>query len=256
LVKHACRRSFGRASRAWCLEELILEELLRTKSRYNADQLEGLGASAVVEAKRDKAQFSDDREHLDAVARQGYQEGELELRAEGYLQHLAYLRHRIDVDAHEVMESTGKIPELRKIRHIFYPTLNQDPGEVIRKVQESLGPLRTGWADFETISNRVNGDLRAKKVEGELGWVSAYRLPEGLAEPLFAMKKGEQKILQSKIGWHFIEVLESKSAREVNLSVEKRELKGENVQRKNGLELYLHNLRSRENNKIKYVTPQ
>ena len=236
----------------YCLEELVLEHLLRIKVHHNEKRLKAVTDEVIeLENSRDKAQFTDEREMLDALARQGYENGEFELRSAGYLQQLNYLDLQIDVDNHITPESSiAQIPELRRIRHIFYTTWQKDPSQEVREVQDSLGPLRTGWADFATISDRINDDPKAKKTQGELGWVTRHRLPEGLAESLFAMRVGEQKILQSKIGWHFIEVLEIKPAHQIERSDEVKELIGENYQRIEGLNLYLRHLRIREDKNV------
>jgi len=238
-----------------CLEELILEHLIRIKVHHNASRIKGISDQVTEEIEYDLAQFGDEIELQEALKQQGYEKGELELRAEGHYQQLAYLDLQIDVSAVEELDiPNAQIPELRRIRHIFYSTWNQDPGQKVREVQDSLGPLRTGWATFESISDRINNDPNAKKNGGEVGWVSPHRLPEGLAAAVFAMEIGEQKLVQSKIGWHYIEVLEVRPAQTKQYREEDRDLIAENNQRQAGLDLYLRHLRHREDDNVKIIT--
>ena len=235
-----------------CLEELILEHLLRVKTHHNERKLPPLPAGVLhEEIICDEAQFTDERERTDALARQGYVKNELALRAKAHLQQRQYLHRQINVETYEKPASNRvNIPELRRIRHIFLTTWQKDPTAVEMKLQEGLGPIRTGWANFQEVSGRINEDPKAKKADGELGWVSAQRLPEGLAEPIFQMHVGEQRVVKSKLGWHFLEVLEIQPAKEIERPEEMQKALGQNHQRTAGLDLYLRHLRTREDKNV------
>jgi len=235
----------------YCLEELILEHLLRVKTHHNERNLPTISAEEFQEEIiQDEAQFSDEREKNDALARQGYLPNEMALRAKAHIQQGQYLNRQINVNAHDpITESQVMIPELRRIRHIFHTTWDKDHAVTELKLQEGLGPIRTGWASFTEVSDRINEDPKVKKTGGDLGWVSADRLPEGLAKPIFTMQLGESRVIQSKIGWHYIEVLEIQPAHKIDQPDLFKALK-QNDQRAAGLDLYLRHLRTREDKNV------
>ncbi len=238
-----------------CLEELILEHLLRVKVHHNERKLPKITPEhSQTLVQQDKAQFSDERELSDALSRQGYIKGEMASRAHAHAQQGSYLDRQITIKAPASLEGVIEVvPEIRRIRHVFLSTHGQDPALVEGELQHKLAPLRTGWMSFEELSSQVSQDSKAKKSNGELGWVSSTRLPSGLAKALFTMGVGESRVVQSGIGWHFIEVLEIRAARYEDRSLDLLKADIENYQRIEGLRVYLRHLRTREDKVVVMV---
>ena len=248
-----------------CRQELILEHLLRIKTHHNERHLPAITpASLSLEVQYDESAFSDEREQRDALSRQGFIDGELALRAQAHLQQRYYLARQIQVtplSPEEVAENPPQpmmltLPPLRHIRHIYRSTAREETAEEAqRTLQMSLAPYRTGWASFAEVSQRVCHDPRAKKQRGDIGWVSPHRLPEGMAETIFSLPLREPTLIHSPLGWHYLEVIEEKPAREVPETPAAMEARLQNHAREEGLKLYLRHLFTREQDHVQLIDP-
>lgn len=238
----------------YCLEKLIMEELVRIKAHFNEKKV---SASIIdhPELGNDALQFSDTYERKDALRRQGFSEEELALREKAYLLQRAYLDHVIteEVTAEEIQAFSPpeqSLPERVKLRHLFLSTLEKPAEEVRATLEAGLTRLERGEVTYRQLSTEMNEDLRAKKNEGILDWVSAERIPPEIAEALKGLKVGEGKIIKSTLGLHYLEMTEKKPAQEWRY--EEKEVRAylENKKREAGLSLYLQNLRRRETDKV------
>ena len=240
-----------------CLEELIHEALLRVKVHHNEVDLPPLPEELLgQELRYDQAQFGTPQAMAQSHKRYGFLPDEFALRSRAHLQQRQYLHRQIKVDEtipEGLAPETIQIPDLYRIRHLFLTTWDKDPAVVEQQLQQHLAPLRTGWATFEKLSDRINEDPRAKLTQGELGWVSLHRLPDGLAEPLAQMQPGEHRLIQTTLGWHYLELLERTPARTIPMPKDQQLARIQNQQRTDGLALYLRHLRTRESNNVLIV---
>jgi len=235
-----------------CLEELILEHFVRAKTYHNEMELPPIPEEEISEEyANDIQQFSSIAERLEAEQSVGMLEGELRLRSHAYLQQQQYLARQISTTAREeeITPQQVTLPERWRVRHIFRSTWDRDVDLVKDEFQADLQPLIRGEISFEALSDRINEDARAKSNAGEIGWMSSYRLPEGI--DLTAIK--EPSLLQSKLGWHWIEVLDYRQAEMVALPRDSVLAMLENEKREKGLDYYLRHLRYREDKNVVIV---
>ena len=239
-----------------CLQALITRHLLRIKTHHNEQGLPTLSdeeLSTTIEHRN--LQFSDSYERKDALRRQGYLDGELELRAEASLEQQAYLNRQIntevsDAELASIERENALLPERLRFRHIFLSTWEKNPEKVKEKLETEVARIDAGELSFIELSDLINEDERAKKDCGNLGWVTKERIPDGLADSLFTLPIGQPKLLQSRLGWHYIEVLEKKPLSYVRRKDEELRAYLENQKRRDGLALYLRHLRNREKENV------
>ena len=55
----------------------------------------------------------------------------------------------------------------------------------------------------------ISEDERSKQVGGELGWMREDRLPDDFAVPVFSMSVASPELIETKLGWHIVEVTAS-----------------------------------------------
>lgn len=234
-----------------CLQTLVTRHLLRVKTHHNEQELPPLSDETLSTAIENRnLQFSDGYERKDALRRQGYVNGELELRAEAHLQQQAYLNRQIHTEISEaelasIEREDALLPERLRFRHIFLSTWEENPEEVKMKLETEIARIESGELSFTELSDLLNEDERAKKEGGQLGWVTSERIPEKLAV-IFTLPLEQGTLIQSSLGWHYIEVLEKKPQKNVRRKDGEVRAYLENQKRKDGLALYLRHLRTRE----------
>lgn len=240
-----------------CLEQLILQHLLRTKVHHNEVDMPKVSEIALEkETDHDQKQFSSIYERESVLDEFGYFDGELKLRSEAHLQQRQYLNRQITVDITDAESASFKersvtVPQRIKVRHIFLSSLNRNTAEVKKNLEFELQALKAGTITFEALSSKINEDTRAKMNSGLLGWITPNRLPTGLdSTVLFDLDTNEPTMLKSSIGWHYIEVLEKKPSEIVERSDKEIRAYLENQKREKGLDLYLKHLRYREGDNV------
>lgn len=210
-------------NRQAALDDLIDHELLRTKAAASATELNVSDAEITGRLNRFSAGFSNQQELAAAMAAQGISgEQELRERLAARIQQEKFVESRLaplvgvsDEEARQWFEKNqGQLvtPERLEVRHIFLPTLEQDPDAVKQTLVGVLAVLRAGSKDFATLAREISEDPLTKDHGGSLGWTTRERLPAELAAPLFAMPLHQPSLLRSKLGWHLIEVTARKPA--------------------------------------------
>ena len=97
-------------------------------------------------------------------------------------------------------------------RHIFWATLGKEINAVQKTAEETLTVLKKKEKSFEQLAAAQSEDPRSKSQGGQLGWLSKDRLPADFTSPLFSLTKNEPALIQTKLGWHIVEVLDRKNA--------------------------------------------
>lgn len=103
-------------------------------------------------------------------------------------------------------------PARIKARHIFIATLAFPPEDAKKKLEDALAALTSQQKDFANLAQELSDDYANKASGGELGWMTAARLPADLAGPLFSLELRKPTLIQSRLGWHLAEVTERKPA--------------------------------------------
>lgn len=240
------------------LNELIDLHLLRLKVRFSQSEVPVSEVEIDDELTHFTRQFSGESAYLASLGELGWSEKELRYRIAARIQQEKYLENMIEI---EVSEKEAKIwfdenrhrlgqPERVRARHIFRSTvdLEAEPAEAVgRSLRETLHELAKG-AEFAGLAQRFSEDERTRGIGGDLGWLRRERVPAGLQEVLFSAEVRKPILVRSRIGWHILEVLEKKTARERGFEEAREEVLAalEAVKRRDGLRDYRKGLRERE----------
>jgi parvulin-like peptidyl-prolyl isomerase len=218
------------------LGELIDHELLRVKVKVNTKDLkvtdEEIDARLELFAKK----FSTQSELDTALKSQGYQNiDELRYRIAARIQQEKYVAMRVDplvvVTEEEIAEffktyrDDLKIPERIRARHIFIATLDTPVDEAKQKLQFALGELQNKSKTFEELARSLSSDQATKNQAGDLGWMSRDRLPKDFSDPVFMLEKNQPTLIQTKLGFHIVELTDRLSEETPALELVREEIK-------------------------------
>ncbi|MGJ8697077.1 MAG: peptidylprolyl isomerase [Verrucomicrobiaceae bacterium] len=168
-------------------DEVQEAEFRRFKDRYAEGELEAL------------------------MEKQGWSgEEEAKMRLNARLQREVYLTDMLasgvsDEDAlafYEENKGALVSPERRQVRQVMIPALAME-GEAARGVLEAaLERVVVGKEEFAKVAGEVEGASEAV----DLGWVVKDRLPKDFAISVFGLPLNKPTMIQSKLGWHLVEV--------------------------------------------------
>ena len=240
------------------LNELIDLHLLRLKVRFSQSEVPVSEAEIDDELTHFTRRFSGESAYLASLGELGWSEKELRYRIAARIQQEKYLENMIEI---EVSEKEAKVwfeenrhrlgqPERVRARHIFRSTvgLEAETAEAVgRSLGETLPELARG-AEFAGLAHRLSEDERTRGNGGDLGWLRRERVPADLQEALFSAEIRKPILVRSRIGWHILEILEKKTARERGFEEAREEVLAalEAVKRRDGLRDYRKGLRERE----------
>lgn len=199
------------------LGELIDHELLRVKVKVNTEHLkvsdEEIDARLELFAKK----FTNQQELEEAIKAQGYESLEnLRYRIAARIQQEKYVAMRVDPlvvvteeeikEYYETYREDLKTPERIRARHIFIPTLDTPEDIAKQKLQTALTELQNGSKTFDELVLSTSSDPKTKNLAGDLGWMSRERLPKDFADSVFLLEKNKPTLIQTKLGFHIVEV--------------------------------------------------
>ena len=143
-------------------------------------------------------------------------------------------------------------PERIQVRHIFLPTLDHPPEEAKLKLAAALAALTANQSDFATLAREISEDPASKDHGGELGWMTRDRLPTDFAAPAFSMELHRPALVQTKLGWHLVEITAHKPAEPRSFEQAKPEILAalQAIKRRQAISDLRHSLRSRDGVKI------
>ncbi|MDH4443491.1 MAG: peptidylprolyl isomerase [Akkermansiaceae bacterium] len=104
------------------------------------------------------------------------------------------------------------IPERIEVRHLFIPTLDHPPETARQTLATALEKLSKGSANFAQLAREVSEDPATQNSGGELGWMTRDRLPTDLSQAVFLLNLHQPTLLESRLGWHLIELTGRKPA--------------------------------------------
>lgn len=216
--RHDISKSERIALRTSVLNELCDHSLLREKVALNHKKFP-VSEEEITEAMQRFASRFTTPEHLvESMESFGFQgEKELRYRIAARLQQNKYLAHHIargiavtDEEAqawYDAHKDELTVPELRQARHIFLSKLENKEDAALATLNEAKITLEEKHSDFASLSASLSEDPRSKEHAGELGWMRADRIAEDFSNALFALKLNELQIIETKIGWHLIELI-------------------------------------------------
>jgi len=205
------------------LDGLIDHELLRIKAKVNALQLRVTDEEIDERLQRFQARFESADAMVASMKSQGIDnQQDLRDRLAARIQQEKYVETKIaplaqvtDEEAREWFDQNHKdlaIPERIEARHVFIPTLNLPPAEAKTKLEVALADLTSNEKDFATLAKELSEDPATKDKGGSLGWMTRKRLAADFSTPVFALPLHQPSLIQTRIGWHLVEVTARKPA--------------------------------------------
>lgn len=199
------------------LDDLIDHELLRVKAKVNAPQLKVSDEEVNERLRRMLGRFVSKGEMEQAMKSQGISsERDLRDRLAARIQQEKYVELKIGplagVSEEEArawfVENQAQLatPERIEARHVFIATLEHAQDEAKALLDAALADLTAGKKDFAMLSGELSEDPATKDQGGNLGWMTRERLPADFAEAAFSLPLGKPSLVQTRIGWHLVEV--------------------------------------------------
>lgn len=205
------------------LGELIDHELLRVKVAVNSHKLTVTDKDIDERLKRFVETFPSAAELKSAMQSQGIpEEASLRNRIAARIQQEKYVAMRVEplvtvtdeeISAfYEKNKDSLQHPPRIRARHIFIPTLNTPSDTAKQSLEEALAEIKNTKADFSAVAKKLSQDPATSSKGGELGWMSRKRLPKDFSEAVFDLPKNEPTLVRTKLGWHIVEVTDTKPA--------------------------------------------
>lgn len=205
------------------VNELIDHALLKIKAMAYSSEITVDEKELDARVARFKAGFRDEKELTAAMRSQGFgSEQDLRERFAARIQQERYVEMKIGplaaVSEEEARTWYGEHANAlaqaarTRARHVFLPTLEHPDEDARAQLEAAKQALESGAESFAQLAARISKDPATSACGGELGWFVDSQLPEGLPAQLAALPIAKPTIVQSRIGWHLIEVLERKPA--------------------------------------------
>jgi hypothetical protein len=100
------------------------------------------------------------------------------------------------------------------VAHIFLSRHEPTRPNRSAEIQALHEQLTSGKATFTELAARHSEDSRSKDRGGDLGWLSATRMPADLIQAVNALKVGETSLpIETKLGWHLLRVSARQASR-------------------------------------------
>jgi parvulin-like peptidyl-prolyl isomerase len=199
------------------LGELIDHELMRVKVKVNTKILEVSDEEIDARLELFAKKFSTRSELETAIKSQGLNNIEdFRNRIAGRIQQEKYVALRVaplvtvseeEISKfHEDYKEDLKIPERIRARHVFVSTLGTPPDQAKQKLQTALTQIQNGSKNFNELALDLSEDQASKKLGGDLGWMSRARIPADFANAVFQLEKNKPSLIQTKLGFHIVEL--------------------------------------------------
>ena len=227
------------------VDEVIVRKLIRA-ARLKSATSTAVDADAVNAEYQDfKAEFDPPSEYARRLGLQQQTEGDLLRGIMADQQDEAWLSAQLETAAvvtdaevrayfeqHRVGDA---VPERWRARHLFLSNHEKGKGDREVEIREIAGQIAAGKLKWPDVIAKRSDDERTKLRQGDLDWFSEGRMPAefiAVVKTQVLGKVGEP--VKTKLGWHLVDVLEKRPAREAKfeecaaeirakLEVEKRE---------------------------------
>lgn len=257
------------AAKKAALEELIESELLLAEMNAAGKPAEVPAAEIDERLGRLTARFGGDKGALDAAMKaQGIaSEKDLRDRIASQIRIEKYVAAKVtpapptEEEAKKWFTAHEKdlaLPERVEARHIFIPTVQTEPEEAKKKLEEALAQLNAKQKNFPNLAKEFSQDPSTKDEGGYLGWMSRARLSPDLAEPLFSLPVGQPTLVRSRLGWHLVEIMTRKGAEPRSFDDAKAEILSalETVKRRDAVKAHREKLRASATVPIRILEPE
>lgn len=245
------------------LDELIDEAVLRIKVRANRDDVPVSEDEIDAEVVRFEKRFRSVEKLDEALQAQGIESRkELRYRLAARLQQEKYVQSKV-AEAITVTEKEAKqwyedhrdeikMPERRRVRHVFLATLDHPSEEAKAILFNHLKRLEKGETDFTQLAAEVSEDVTSKPKGGDLGWMRKDRILSDFANIVFSLNKNTPTLVQTKLGWHIVEITGVKAPELLPYEVMKKEILTSltDIEREAAVKQYRHQLRLLNKDKI------
>ena len=100
-----------------------------------------------------------------------------------------------------------RIPALHHVFHLFLSRHDPKRPDRSAEIQALHEKLTLGKASFADLAAKHSEDSRSKDRGGDLGWISATRMPADLMQALERTPVGAlSQPIETKLGWHLVRV--------------------------------------------------
>lgn len=210
------------------LMDLIDHQLIRSKIYANQDSERATEEEVSERIKQLLARFVSRSDMEQSMHAQGIPtEAELRLRIAAMIEQEKYIERQlvplVEVSDEEVTEfhlkheSSLVQPEMVEVRHIFWATLDKEIDAVKKTAEETLAILQKKEKTFEQLATEQSEDTRSKAQGGKLGWISKERLPADFTLLVLGLPKNQPTLMQTKLGWHLVEVTDRRESKPLSL---------------------------------------
>lgn len=214
-----------RQTRWLVLETLVNDRILRSFRIMNGIDHLPPAAMANHEADMMKRQFADASEFPARLAAQQQTQASLDAAirdaqldeqwiAEKIAKRLAEITEADARAWYDDYQETLRIPKAWHAAHIFLTRHDAAKPDREAEIRDIHRRLTAGESSFAALAAAHSDDDRTKLVGGDLGWVTAARLPEDFIAALDKLTVGKvSEPVLTKLGWHLILVMDVHASR-------------------------------------------
>ncbi len=222
--------------RKTALQDLIDHQIIRTKIKANSTNIAVDDKLLEQRWKEFTERFANADDMQKTLSLHGISgEAEMRLRIKASLEQDQYIARQLDpliqvseqeiVDFYQNHQKKLAIPERVHCRHIFWASVEKDPAKVKTDAESAFAALSSKQSTFEQLAAAHSEDENSKTRGGDLGWLHAARTPADFFIPLLALEPQQPTLMQTKLGWHIVEVLEKRPAQERSLDETREEIR-------------------------------
>ena len=128
-----------------------------------------------------------------------------------------------EVECHRFYDSHLEqffLPERRNVSHLFLAAPPETPPDVVEAKRAAIDVLSARLAngeDFATLAAQNSEDDATKLRGGELGYLSANRMPPDFVEAAGKLRPGEiSKPIRTRLGFHILKLIDVQAPRQQN----------------------------------------
>jgi parvulin-like peptidyl-prolyl isomerase len=106
-----------------------------------------------------------------------------------------------------------RLPTRHRVSHLFLTRHQPKKPDRSAEMHAIHQKLKSG-TDFATLVSQHSEDTRSRPLGGDLGWLSATRMPADFMAHITKLRVGETSApLETKLGWHILRVTERREPR-------------------------------------------
>jgi parvulin-like peptidyl-prolyl isomerase len=237
------------------LEELITQIVVPMYVKLKPEPVAPEAAESAL--RRFRSQFTREEQFQSRLAAQGLTVENLldQFREEALV--TAYLEAKIAptikvtdqeiADFYQSNPDVGATPEVLRVRHLFLSGHDKDAGDRTKEINR-LSTQITNGATIATLAAKHSEDPNSSKKEGDLGLVTASRVPNDFFEAISPLAVAKpSKPFPTKLGWHIAEITERHPASRSPLAIVAPEIRAhlESERRHQAMLLLLGDLKAR-----------